>query len=1008
MNRVPRNRLPRAFGQAHGLRRSRWAILLLALSKTWFGCEVAAAQPHVPPGPPSCDHWAGYGGGLNGVWSDPGNWQYGFGVPNSNFDACIQNGISNVQLDVSATVQRLWIDPLNTLTSVPGVTLTIAGGRNPPTLANDGLITLNSSTLAFSADALISTDRTIPPATIQLNGSSIGGASGATLTLANNIVQGYGSVGNGLILNLQQPGEIIANSSGNTLIINGQTTNQTTLSAQNGGILQLASTINNSAGTISTDSSPGSVVLLANGTIQGGTLSGDVQTLGGGTLDGQAQGALNNNGSFTIANNSVATMFGTINNTGTILLNSTGGAANLIVGGNGISTLTLTGGGTVTLTDSTHGGHPFIYGGTLDNVNNVIQGEGEIGRLGGMVLKNEVGGTINANVNGQTLLLDPNAGRINNFGTLEATGTGTAGGILRITADLYNAGTLQALNGGTVLLYGTTVNNNPNLTAAGGLIYGGANSVVLLGNATIEGGTLMGNVQTLGGATLDGYTQGALNNPTTFTIANNSAAIMLGTINNTGTILLNSTGNGAELIVGGNGVSTLTLKGGGTVTLTDSTHSGHALIFGGTLDNVDNVIQGEGDIGRQGSLILTNEAGGTILANANHTLFINATGTLTNLGTLQVNPGSSLVITSPLSASTFNSATATLAAGTYVINGGSGSVGLMQISALGNHTGGEIVNNAANIVLNGPNANTLFEDAGGHSALTPLAGNSGSLTVTGGYSFTTVGSFSNTGTVNVGSASTLSTGAADYSQDSGSTTLYGLLTTGNYNQNAGTTTIENGGKLTITGNLNQNGGTVDLLPGGNIDPLTWYLNGGIAEIDGKVIADVIVASGAELLGTGTITGNLTYAGLFSPGSVGLPGSLTVNGDFVMSPSTQFIEQISGVNNFGLLTDLGSLILGGTLDVRLLNFMPTIGEEFSFIDSRAITGAFSTLIFPNLGPNEEFIVEYNAANVELCAVSPSNPVCGAPPPSGVPEPGSIALLGTVGAAVMWYTKRRSLR
>ena len=137
--------------------------LAIALVVLVLGCfDLAYGQPAIPPSPPSCDHWAGYGvGGLNGNWSVPSNWLLGV-VPTSFYDACIQNGISNVTLDVSATVQRLWIDPSNVLNSVPGVTLTIAGGRNPALISNDGLIVMNSSTLAFSANATLGTP---PPAT---------------------------------------------------------------------------------------------------------------------------------------------------------------------------------------------------------------------------------------------------------------------------------------------------------------------------------------------------------------------------------------------------------------------------------------------------------------------------------------------------------------------------------------------------------------------------------------------------------------------------------------------------------------------------------------------------------------------------------------------------------------------------------------------------------------------------------------------------------------------------
>ena len=59
----------------------------------------------------------------------------------------------------------------------------------------------------------------------------------------------------------------------------------------------------------------------------------------------------------------------------------------------------------------------------------------------------------------------------------------------------------------------------------------------------------------------------------------------------------------------------------------------------------------------------------------------------------------------------------------------------MQVDSLGT-TGGEIVNNAATIYLNGPNSN--FVDARGMDALSNFSNNmaAGSFTITNGRNFT--------------------------------------------------------------------------------------------------------------------------------------------------------------------------------------------------------------------------------------------------------------------------------
>jgi hypothetical protein len=224
----------------------------------------------------------------------------------------------------------------------------------------------------------------------------------------------------------------------------------------------------------------------------------------------------------------------TIGNAGAINLNGSGSGTYLNLNGGNV---TLSGGGTVTLAG---GGNTLIYNSTnnhqiLENVDNKILGVGNIGDGGGgynMSLTNDASGIVNANVNGGTLQLVLGGG-------------------------VTNAGTLEATNGGQLQIY-NAVNN------AGGAISTDSNvnsKVLLEGGSTIQGGTLNGNVQTAGNTTLDGSTQGTLNNSATFTVNNGNQATVLGTINNTGTILLAGTGSGTYISVGGGWGSTTLLQG---------------------------------------------------------------------------------------------------------------------------------------------------------------------------------------------------------------------------------------------------------------------------------------------------------------------------------------------------------------------------------------------------------------------------------------------------------------
>jgi hypothetical protein len=140
-------------------------------------------------------------------------------------------------------------------------------------------------------------------------------------------------------------------------------------------------------------------------------------------------------------------VLGTINNQGNIQV---GGS--LVLNGDTV----LQGGGTVT-----PGGTGAFLDGThvLTNVNNTIQGAGQIGdsTFGFPTLVNGAAGTINANISGQTLGVKGIA--VTNAGLMEATGGGTLDlqpGFGAIT-NVNNIGGTIAANGGTVGLGGGTI-----------------------------------------------------------------------------------------------------------------------------------------------------------------------------------------------------------------------------------------------------------------------------------------------------------------------------------------------------------------------------------------------------------------------------------------------------------------------------------------------------------------------------------------------------------------------
>jgi hypothetical protein len=112
--------------------------------------------------------------------------------------------------------------------------------------------------------------------------------------------------------------------------------------------------------------------------------------------------------------------------------------------------VTLDGHGTVMLDNANHPADQIVGGdgdgNTLDNVNNTIDGAGNIGTGNSdFWLVNEKSGTIDANACDQTLTLDTGRNQITNAGTLAAS----HGGALDVESSVNNAdGSIKVSDGG--------------------------------------------------------------------------------------------------------------------------------------------------------------------------------------------------------------------------------------------------------------------------------------------------------------------------------------------------------------------------------------------------------------------------------------------------------------------------------------------------------------------------------------------------------------------------------
>ena len=461
--------------------------------------------------------------------------------------------------------------------------------------------------------------------------------------------------------------------------------------------------------------------------------------------------------SLRITNGNSLTLFatagvGSVSNNGTISLVSTGSATDLSLK-NG--TFTFSGTGSLTLSNNANN---RIYGNAAtDELANAsghtIRGSGEIG-VNSTKITNA--GTIIADQS-ERLVIDPNAGGLTNTGTLRAT------------------------SGATLELKDAAVTNT------GGLIEAQDKSFVDLNGTTITGGTLTsiseGHFHALNNSTLSGLT---ISSGSKVEVADAQKLSLTGTIQNAGTIKLLSSGSSTDLTVAS---GTVTLTGGGNVTLSDNTNNRITGASGTTLINANNTISGAGQIGA-GLLLLDNRA--TISANSSgRTLTVNPAGTTSkNTGTLQATNGGTLRL---------DSATLTNTGGTIKATGASAIVEFSNASV----TGGTLSSDTGGLLRNVASG-SLFTDV----VLAPDS----TLQILNGTSANFAGTFTNRGTLSL-----LSSGDTTNFVISGNVTLdgSGTISLGDNAANqisasASTNRLTNANN-TIQGSGNIGGGAMGLL-----------------------------------------------------------------------------------------------------------------------------------------------------------------------------------------------------
>ncbi len=694
-----------------------------------------------------------------------------------------------------------------------------------------------------------------------------GGNAGDTLVNENNTISGAGDIGGRGGLVIVNDGIIDASGQNALTLESTQAalTNNKLLEATGTGGLFLNGTFNNGAhGTIS---AAGGVVTLNGADIQGGELiatgKGDFLDESSATLDGTAHQVVNHT-TIIAEEDTFLTLQGTIDNIHTIALQAGNGyGVDLTIGSaSAVSTVTLTGGGHITMTNGNNEIAGAFDGDTLVNVNNVISGAGNIGVFGGLVLVNDA--LIDANGTSALEVAGEQAAVTNNH-IIEATGTG---GLL-LTGTIDNGAT------GTI-------------SAAGG--------TVTLSEVGIEGGVLnatgAGDFIDPGHATLDG-TANELTNDATIIAEEDTFLIALGTINNVGTIALQA-GNGYGVDFGfgsASAASTVTLTGGGQITMTNGDNEIGGQTDGDTLINVNNTISGAGNIGVYGGLVVVNDA----LIDASGTSPLTVGGVyapLTNNGTIEATGSGGLILVG-----TIDNTGGTIAAAGGVVTVTNADIvgGTLATSGAGSFTAG------GGVQLDGST-----------SAVT-IAGN---FVLGEDYSATLLGTIDNTGTISLVSASIYDT---DLLIGTGSASTSVTLTGGGTIQLAGDgnnlIAFEDvGDTLVNLNNLISGAGTIGYGSGGSLT----IINDGTIDATGTHALVIqtnnpLVNNGVlEATGGGTLVLDCSVTGsgtldIASTGTVSLSSSFSQAADFLTSTGTldlttplDFASLISGFTGSDLI------------------------------------------------------------------------------------------------------------
>jgi len=482
-----------------------------------------------------------------------------------------------------------------------------------------------------------------------------------------------------------------------------------------------------------------------------------------------------------------------------------------------------------------------------------------------------------------------------------------------------------------------TPNTVPNSSSASATVTNATNNPVLIDIAP-----------TIANLTVGGSNSVSLNNAESLTIAGGAGA---GSLDIAGSLTIGSTGSFTDMILGGTSGSTITLSGGGTLSLSDSPNNRVFSTTGDTLVNsAGNTIQGSGQFGiNNAGFAFTLNNAGIINANQSNALQVAPTNTVTNTGTIEATGGGTLLLIAPVT-NTSGLIQATGAGSVVEINGSTITGGTITTS------GGGTVQNSGTATLNGVSISSGSTFTAVNASSTTLQGTI-NLAPTATLLQNSTGSFTDlhiSGTVELAGGGTLAMSSSPNNRifATGSDTL--INDVNNTIQGAGQLGINNSGfafTLNNAGTINANssGNTLQVAPTNTVTNtgLMEATNGGTLALIGTFTntGGTILATGAssivELNGS-TITGGiLTTSG---GGTVQNSGTATLDGVTVSSGSTVTAVNASSTTLQNTITLYPSAVLaqnstGSFTDIHISGTVELAGGG-----TLAMSNSFNNRIF----------------------------------------------------------------